>query len=423
MRSVGVGLCIALLLAGPGAPAQVAARAVTFPSGQALLRSPAVDGVYDPVEWTDVARLQTPAGEYVVGAGWDSSHVYFLLDGPAFDSAVLYVDAQGDGWLNGPDNYELALIPVQGGQVEVAAKIYNSLVSVPAQALSPAIVDCQARSSLFEGRRTLEVALARNDATGLRPAAGQKMAFGFGVRLPGEQRTAPEDPRGQLTGIVLSNNLVSAPEGIVMDMTIKDRTVTGGQAVSGDLFVTNTGRDPLPYAGLEIAGERRVADLVNRLQLPAGSIEPGKRLKQGYSTALPVDAPVGAYALQATLDLGDGRQAVLLSGFEVLETLEVRMEPGDGPVMAGQERRVAVVVKNNSPRAQNGTVQLEAPVELDGCFDRASSRFMVRPDGEARVEFRLRPNRNTQAGEYELKAAVQSGSFQRTVSGKVLIGR
>ncbi len=423
MRSLRVGICIALLLAAVCASAEPAGRAVVFPSGQVLLRSPAVDGVYDPVEWTDVARLKTPAGDYVVGAGWDSSTVYFLIDGPAFDSATLFVDAQGDGWLNGPDNYELVFTPAEGGEVSVSARIYNSLVSAPAQALSPAIVDCRARTSSSEGRRTLEVAIARNDATGLRPAHGQKMAFGFGVRLPGEERTVPDDPRDSLTGIVLSNNLVSAPEGIAMDMTIRDRTVTAGETVSGDLTVTNTSREPLPYAGVEIAGERRVAELVNRLQLPAGTIEPGKRLRQGYATALPADAPVGAYALQATLDLGDGRQAVLLSGFEVLDTLEVRMEPGDGPVVAGQERRVAVVLRNNSPRAQSGTVRLEAPLELDGCFDRTSSRFMVRPGGEARVEFRLRPNRNTVPGEYELKAAVESGSFQRSLSGRVLIGR
>jgi len=423
MRSVGVGVCIALLLTGLCAPPGASASSVPIASGQVLLRSPAVDGAFDPLEWTDVARLRTAAGEYTVGAGWDSSHVYFLLDGPPFESAVLYVDARGDGWLNGPDNYQLTFIPQADGSAAVSAKIYNSLVSVPAQALSPAVVDCRARTSLSGERRTLEVSIARNEATGLRPAAGQKMAFAFGVRLPGGTGTLPEDPRGQMTDIVLSNNLLSAPEGIVMDMVLKDRAVTAGERVGGDLTVTNTGRDPLAYAGLEIAGEPRVADLVNRLQLPPCVIEPGKRLKQGYSTVLPADAPVGAFALQATLDLGDGRQAVLLSGFEVLELLEVRMEPGDGPVAPGQERRVAVVARNRSPRAQSGTVRLEAPVELDGCFDRTSGRFMVRPGGEARVEFRLRPNRNTAAGEYELKAEVLAGTFRQSVSGRVLVGR
>jgi len=420
-------LTAALLTLAPPVMAQAVLPAdpLAFAPEKILLRTPNIDGKFDPAEWTPAYSLEAPQGALSAAAGWDSQRIYFALDGPAFSKAVLYVDANGDGWLNGPDNYEFTLEPASDGSVAVTSRLYNSLVSDPSQALRPALIDVRARYGSAGDRHTLEMSVERSDSSGLELKANKRLAFAFGVgAVESPDVLFPADPRAALRTVTLAQDKLVGPEGIVMDVGVKDREVVPGQTLSIELFINNTTDEPVIYSNYEIGGEAGIADLVDYSRVHGATLEAGKRLKRGFSTDLPADMPLGAFLLRSALNLADGTQAVLLTGFEVQEPIVCWFDTGSGPLAPGQERRIAVMLKNNRPSATSGTAVLEVPAELADAFDRTQGKYLLRTENSTgKVEFRLRPGESTPPGQYEIRATVTTAGFEQTLSGLVLIQR
>lgn len=403
------------------AAAQDAPEDSALARGLVLRRTPNIDGFPTADEWTPLYT----AADVDVAASWDSRHLYVMLQAPEIPRAVLYLDAQGDGWLNGADNFELTLTPNADGSVEVVPRLYNSFMNSPESALSLTLLPGRAAFRTENGLAALEVAIERNDNAGLELKNGRQMAVAVArASAAGSTEWMPADPRANMQSLTLVNQIQRSPDGLVLDMLMEDREVVAGQTLNVEFFANNHGQEPVEFVNFEIGGEPRIADLVNYMRVRGGSIEPGKRVKQALATELLPGMPVGAFVIVSNMNLPGGEQASVMSSFEVLEPLYTSLDTGSGPLPIGQERRINVIVQNNGPGTISGDVELVVPAELSESLNRTSTRFVARGENsQSKSEFRLRPRDEVPTGEYEILAIVKSQEFERTLKGRVLIGQ
>ena len=423
MLAVSAALfCLAAPLWAATEPAPLAQP--EFPSHEVLARTPVVDGVADAGEGTPVYSIKTGSGEVKVGAAWDSSYLYLLLDGPALAKSVLYLDSQADGWLNGADNFQIDITPSAGG-VAFQTKMYNSFISSPSRALAPFVLDIKGASRTEGGRSVVEMQIPRDESCGLDLKADKKLAAGVGATLASEPgRVWPADPRASMQTLTLKDLIAASIDGLDLNMKVKDHKVVPGQTLSVDFYADNHTEATLAYKSFEIGGEANVKDLLNSLRVRGDTIQPGKRVKWGFSTDLPKDMAVGTFALGVKMELADGRVARLLSSFEVVDIIDASLDLGTGPVIPGEERELAVVITNNRPNSSGGSVQLILPEALQRSVDRVKGKFLVRTeDSQARVGFKLKPGADVAPGEYRIQADVESGTYKRTLTGTVLVGK
>lgn len=397
---------------------------IAIPPGFILQRSPIIDGVREADEWTTFQTTKTSAGDLEAGAAWDSVNLYLMVEGPALESAVAYLDVNMDGWLNGSDNYQITVTP--GAQkARVVAQAYSSGAPSPETAMTSASLDVHAASRTSNGRTVVEMAIPGASLPDLKlTAKGRVAASAGGVLATEPKRTYPEDPRQQMEPLRLVDELRMGVPGLDLDLRVKDRSLVPGQTFSMDFFAKNTSGQKLAYSSYSIGGEARIADLVNYLRVRGGELAPGEGLKQGFSTDLPQNMPLGAYVMEIRFNLADGPQAAILTSFEVVELLDASLDLGTGPISPISERRMYVVLRNNKNRSIRGSVTLTLPPELAPALDRKEAQFRIQSENETeRVLFKFKPTAPVEAGLYPVKAEVTSGEFHRTLSGMLRVGR
>lgn len=415
---------IVLLLGGSGFVEALEAETVqpTFPANQVLMRSVQIDGVVADREYTPAYAIKTPDGDASIGIGWDSRNLSFSVDGPALARVVIYIDAMADGWLNGTDNYEITIDPTQTPPA-VQPRLYNSFVSSPDRALAPAILDHKVAASSSPARTMVEISLARNKSTGMVYENRKRIAFGVAVYLVSDpEKSCPPDARASMQTVDLVHLMAARLQDLDLSVLFRDRTLVPGQGLSLDFFADNRGDTPITYQYFQISGDDQIAEKLNVLRVRGGTIEPGKRVKQGYATDLPKDMALGAYVIDVDMPLEDGTLASLRTSFEVVDFFETRLDLGSGPLRPGEERRLAVIIRNNRPGVTSGDVRLIVPEAIDRGLDRNRARFNIRlTDSDGRLEFRYRVPNGTPAGEYTIAAEATSGGVTQTVEGVILI--
>ncbi len=401
-----------------------AAELLRFPANLVISRTPSVDGVADAGEWINTYPIRTGTGQLRIGMSWDSSHLYVLIKGPKLAKTVLYIDAMADGWLNGADNYEITIVP-GASEPGVTTKLYNSFVSSPSKALAPVVLGCKPVSRTTTDGTTIELAIDRSDSSGLVLAAGKKISFSVGAVLDSDPETMlPADPRASMQIVDLVDKMSKSIKGLSLDIKMRDRRLVPGQTLSLDFSMKNETETPVAFDSYVIGGEDRIGNLINSLRVRGDVLEPGKRLTHGFKTDLPQDMPVGAFLIKTEVHLSDKQIPTVLYGFEVVEFLDASLNLGNGPMAAGSEREIFVSLTNNRTGSNGGKVRLLLPPELASGLKRDSASFrMQTQNATAEVGFKLTVPTNTPAGEYDVKADIESGSYKRSLAGKLLVGK
>lgn len=409
------GICLAL--ASPAIAASGAA-------GTLISRTPVLDGVLEPGEWPVTFSIAEAEGKpaATAGAAWDSSRLYLLVTAPSVARAVVYIDAGGDGWLNGADNYEITL-DASSDPVQVTSRLYNSHLDSPARALGPIVANVQAAAKNAGGATVIEAAIPKNADTGLLLTPGRKLSLGYGVSQRGEpDKFVPADARSYMQPVELAVDSVSAPPGVQLSLKSRDRRVVPGQEITADFELRNTTADPIIIEGSVISAEPRMADLVNVLTVRGQVLDKGEKTGNTYKTRLPDTMPLGAFLLKAVVTLEQGVTAVAYSSVDVVEPVDVALDTGAGPASVGGQRAVVVSVTSNSSRTASGTVKLIVPEALAASLERDTRKYAIRKaDATERLQFDLKIAPETPAGSYPISAEVTAEGYQRTLTSVLVV--
>ncbi len=124
---------------------------------------------------------------------------------------------------------------------------------------------------------------------------------------------------------------------------------------------------------------------------------------------------------RGTLEDGDERLAAAIVSFDIVPAYEARLDQGAKTTKPGEERRISVLIKNNSQKEVFGKVTLSMP---DGWTLRRSNwtkEFRIpTEDTEQAVVFRVVAPASAE-GQVPVSAKVQVGKETLAVSGTVEI--
>ncbi len=156
---------------------------------------PQIDGVPDPA-WHPLigGHLQEssvpgfPAPDIL--AAWSSAGLYLAIDTPGYATYQILIDAAGDGWYHGHDNYEITVHPVLGLReahvqdsspeaiCEVGYSVWDDASEYP---FPPYLVpgDLTVATAQSGGRYTMEMLIPADDATSLTPREGKSIRLLF----------------------------------------------------------------------------------------------------------------------------------------------------------------------------------------------------------------------------------------------------
>jgi len=161
--------------------------------------TPRIDGVLSPGEWPAFAsghRGELSVSTYMA---WDDGHLYFAARASRPVTLHLDVDAANNGWFAGSDNYRISVEPPASSgdkpKVDVAIFDWDKFYATPQvyvywnrDKVKPQ--DLQVAASTANGAYGVELAVPRNEATGLLPRPGCVVNVKPSVSIPGEARNA-----------------------------------------------------------------------------------------------------------------------------------------------------------------------------------------------------------------------------------------
>jgi hypothetical protein len=279
-----------------------------------------VDGRLGLLEWEAldaVPNLVTSgdiSGEVLFG--WDYGKLYFASQSDKRAALRILIDAAGDGWYHGLDNYEVLVTPAENNQVRVAAKLLD-----PEGRRGDAYTydvfnrgEIEAAASTSISGWVVECAIPRSFETGLVPEAGAKVKVAVALIRPGESawlgssygNPNPPEPifeDGDFASLVLTVPNVEAnpkPTLEIEEISVGNPTVEPGELETRRITVrvmNNTDVRKRAAVSLMVPEGWRV--------VPEPSKEAhvrGERSSEvGFDVVIPKDAPVGWSRVDAAL--------------------------------------------------------------------------------------------------------------------------
>ncbi|MBN1349437.1 hypothetical protein JXJ21_08510 [candidate division KSB1 bacterium] len=142
--------------------------------------TPQIDGELAPSEWTPVAALKHAKIQAEVFVNWDSTNLCLALKMNQIVPVKLMLDADSDGWFNGRDNYWFKFSPKEDGTLETEFKMQNCSDPERWPFMDKTLTektDYSVRHAVSEDGMVIEIAIPRNEYTGLALNEGEEIGL------------------------------------------------------------------------------------------------------------------------------------------------------------------------------------------------------------------------------------------------------
>lgn len=401
------------------APAPVVVPIDVKPDPLIFKRTPVVDGLVQSGEWDTFFSADTSTDRVSTYADWDSRNLYLAVNGTKPVKLTVIIDANGDGWFHGGDNYKFEFTPGGGDAVTVDVTRYDSKTAKPAA--SPVIEPLSILARSGQDGKSIELAIPQGSLVGLNLKDGKKMGIAL-VAQVGDSGPIPQNGNDELVKVTLVSKKSASLDPVEIEMDLRDRRVTPGEDVVSKLTVRNKSKDNVDAETFVIGGEGRAAKYLNSEMVRIEGLGNGVKMKRSFRSKIPRDMPVGSWGLGAEVRSASGRLGGTLISFEVVPSYEVTMETGDGKFAAGTSdwHQIKVLIRNNTHGEVVGTVKLVVP---DGweLFKKIDDKLFSIPseDGVYPAVFRVRVTDAAKSGPAQVKAFATIGKEKLNVSQTV----
>ena len=404
-------------------PPAAASPSLITPDTDLLRRTPVIDGVVEDGEWDKFYSYSSGDWEVTTYANWDSRNLYVGAKSNKPIDFLYVLDANDDGWFHGDENFEFKGSRAADGGLTLSVCRYESRnikspVATPVTEAEASMVELKSTKSadsyMIEMR--VPVSLVR----GFKLAAGRKIGFQINVKsTPDESGWAPTNEVGDVRDCTLVAKKFAALKPLVLGFELKDSSVARGEELVGRFHLTNSGSETLDARNYVIAGEGKAGAYLSSERIRIEGLPPRKHISREIRTVVPVDMPVGSWALGAEVRSADARLGGALISFDVVDPFEVDLRLPSTDVRADvKDVTFQVVVKNNTRRAIRGRVKITLPVGWELWKNADTREFLAGPRGSVSfATFKAKPPLG-EMGSVPVKAEVTVGGETRTVEGK-----
>jgi hypothetical protein len=322
-----------------------------------LALTPTIDGVIDPNEW-DAFSGEKDRETYLQ---WEPGKLHAAANLAAGQDLVLSLDASGNGWLIGKDNFQIRLTWENGVAKLTAQRLDATNPGGPIWLDEPDIE----RVSVAKGRATENgwaVELSIGDpAYGILPESPESK---IGIRLDSVAAGTGLEP-------FLPRNLVpckfgyergsSLPAGFKWNAQLVSRTAPPGGNMKIRLTFNGSNEMNLQRIDMETRGPGSAE--ATKLSTLFPKFDRKGRAFVDYLTGIPADAEEGYRILRAVVTDPQGNAAFLRTSYRVAPIVELdiatptRLKSEDKE----QKVRVSFFVRSNSTRKLEGTTTINLP--------------------------------------------------------------
>lgn len=367
------------------------------PDTEIFRRTPAVNGQIEQGEWDEFFHFEYIGLEAWAYVDWDSDNLYIGAKSNEPTDLLVTLDGNDDGWFHGADNYEFVIRRgVDGGSPTLSVSKYESKGKLGAGGAPLTAAEAAAfilKSGESPDSYVYEIAIPKASAPGLELRPGKKIGLKVAIGAGDEDLLwIPTAPLGDVQTAEMVNVKSAATGSLFVDVALSDRRVAPGEELSAKITIKNKGDMPSSAECLVIGGEGKTAQLLGSRLVRIEGIDPGKSFKSVFRTPIPRSATPGSSALGIEVRSEGETLATTLISFDIVPTLESKLELGDGPVKLDEYRRIAVIIRNNTSKDTHGKVRLILPEGWSFKWSNGTKDFYIRQeDGEQAIVFRVKP--------------------------------
>ncbi len=412
------------LILGVISLAQAQEPALT-PDTEIFKRTPVIDGKVEAGEW-DTFYESTVAGSAVITyADWDSNNLYFAAqcDKP-FDMLVI-LDALGDGWFNGQDNYELKAIRDADGVVGKAVSRYesrNATSSLPQPVTANELEMVQMASGTADGKYFIEMKLPGELIRDFKLVDNAKPALQIATKTDaGDTGWTPDNVAGakrECLGGTLLSKKSAALNPLLVDMDVRTPKI----ARTEDLFVRfsmiNNGTESVNARTYILAGEGKSATFLGSKKVRMEGLPAKGKVFDEISTNIPSDMPLGNWAFGGEVRSDSAKIGAVIASFEVVDQWDASLKLPTKDISTHSKNVViALEVRNNLRRPIRGTAKITLPLGWELYKNVDTKQFDVSSiSGVTTVKFSATPPLGV-LGAVPVKIEVSSRGINKTLEG------
>ena len=383
---------------------------------QILRRTPLLDGSIQDSQWSPFYTVSSGPITGTVFLDWDDNYLYVGARTNQAASLVIDLDANDDGWLRGADNLELVVGSAGPNQKPVVtARLLDASSGKDAPVWTTQSLDISTiltAGRMINGTQEVTVAIPK-DMANLSLHAGNRIGLRVDFLPPISPAlyapTAPYMPHLLLEADMVDAQAETVP-GINPHLTLSDYRCIAGEKLFATLNLQNQTDQKVPLRYVLWEGVGSSASAVDTLKVVAPPDIPSKgELKLPYKTILPPDLVPGAYTLDVTAELPDGRKVESAASFTVVEAIRAQMASHPDPILVVGTTKLDLQITINSAVPDHFRGQLEltrypAAWQLQGKPLRSVVVYGEDKTAITHVYFELPAN--TQAGDYPVEGRI-----------------
>ncbi|WP_309690301.1 NEW3 domain-containing protein [Armatimonas sp.] len=357
----------------------------------------------------------TPEGR--VYFDWDDQFLYLAVESKEPQDIRFDLDASGDGWFRGAENFSIRLVTSPEGAKALIRRfdtVQNKEHPVWAEVLLP---EGSVQARQFKTAQGSGMVVAVPCAL-LGPQRKPGTEFGFRALL-GAAALAEPTAELPLVRLQLTDESEAILGTLAVRMSLRDRNLVTGGLVRGTLELSNSGEKPLFLKQIFLPDGTTITNPKD----PSLILNPGERLRREFRFVLGEGPEPASIVLRAGAEREEGGSAVALGSVDRQEPFLFALDHDAKPLVAlapdGPQRRRLLVATITGRRDSKtvGQVRLALPAgwTVEGEDKRTFS--VSYPNERRSVSFKLIVPLGVPAGSYPVEAQCEIGG--KTYRAKV----
>lgn len=319
-----------------------------------LALTPYLDGRLEAEEWEPFAKGTS--------FQWEPGSLYWSASAKPDEQIVFTLDWDGNGWLVGEDNFEVA-VSNRRGELQVSVRQLDADAPMGPTWVRPNLLP---ESLAFAKTETADGWVLEAQYTpilGREPAEGTRFGVRVDVLGPDAELAQPYLPRAVTFVSLAFDQGRGVPYGLTWRPDLPVRSVPAGDRLR--VFHNFERDNPVDFRNVEFRAEGLGGAFAATGTQPFPGFDRRNRARVPYETMVGPDAVPGWRIVQAKLTDASGKETVLRTSVKFGRLLDFKVNLPHDLKASGEARvvRGSVDLLSQSLRRLDGTLTVEAPSE------------------------------------------------------------
>ena len=350
---------------------------------------------------------QTPEGK--VYFDWDERFLYFAVETPENQDIRFDLDASGDGWFRGAENFSIRLMKT-GDSIRPLVRRFDTVQNKE----HPVWAEVELPAESLQGR-LLKTAIGSGSVVAVPIAllgATHRPGTEFGVRaVTGTTALAEATPDQPLLRLQLADESEAIEGALSVRLSVRGRQFVAGGLVRGTLEFANSGLKPLFLKQVFLPDGTTITNPKDPILI----VNPGEKIRREFRMLVGEGVEPASLVLRGGVEREDGGSVAALVSIDRLEPYAFALDHDSKPVAAqapdGPTRRRLVVATVTGRREgkTNGLVQLTLPAGWSVEGEQKRTLSLSYPNERRSVSFKVGVPIGVAPGSYPVEVLCEIG--------------